>query len=184
MSTLVYLWCRWIYVVAGSWHNTVNLPACHMNGCLIYCLSNRNVANSESQGAVKSNTKNQMRSKHIPFLFFIFLSVNKVPVLRMGMPFPSVCMFISGVSMFSGVTALSWPSPPMAKKGQRLLLKHPQRMPPLFRRWMSVSSGTATLDYPRMTAPWEEMALTKVETLSEKQRALSGEAPAVPGSDG
>lgn len=80
-------------MVAGSWHNTVNLPACHMNGCLIYCLSNRNVANSESQGAVKSNTKNQMRSKHMPFLFF--LPINKVPVLYMGMLCPLfACSFL------------------------------------------------------------------------------------------
>lgn len=57
---------------AGSLHNTINPPVSHMNGCLMYQLSNKNVANSQRQGTVKSNPKNQMSSKQIPYIFFIF----------------------------------------------------------------------------------------------------------------
>lgn len=110
-------------MVAGSWHNTINQPACHMNGCLIYCLSNRNVANSESQHAVKSNTKNQMHSKQRPFIFFHF------PFHKQGSHavhenvFP-LCLHVH----FWCVHVLWCHCSFLAKKRQRLLLKHPQRM--------------------------------------------------------
>lgn len=45
---------------------------------------------------MKSDTKNQMSTKQIPFVFFIFFSVRKIPVLCTGTFSPSICMFIPG----------------------------------------------------------------------------------------
>ena len=67
-------------------------------------------------------------------MFKILFSIRKSTGLCMGTYFSSTCMFISGQApapMSFGIIALSWRSCPMAKEGQRLLLKHAQRMPNL-----------------------------------------------------
>lgn len=103
---------------------------------------------------MKSNAKNQMSSKQKPFIFKILFSIKKSTGLCVGTYFSSPCMFISGQApapMFFGTIALSWHSCPMAKEGQRLLLKHAQRMPNFLEVERVFSSGNGHLSLSQRT---------------------------------
>lgn len=119
---------------------------------------------------MKSDTKNQMSTKQIPFVFFYFLfrSQDSSAVHRNLFPLClhvhswtgscpcslSHCPFLAITSQGKGVRkAASEPSP---------------KDVPLFRSGMSVVLfWVVTLDYSRMTASREERILTKVERKQE-----------------
>lgn len=68
---------------------------------------------------MKWNTKHQMNSKQMPFIFKILLSVSKITGLCMGADVLLVPFWAAPGHMFSGMIALSWHSHPMAKAASK-----------------------------------------------------------------
>ena len=68
---------------------------------------------------MKSNTKHQMNSKQMPFIFKILLSVSRITGLCMGADVLLVPFWAAPGRMISGMIALSWRSHPMAKAASK-----------------------------------------------------------------